>query len=134
MAASYCAASGELGYKSHASSLLQTQNLELAQLRDQCAQLHKESQELQNQNAELRGELKGLKQVLFSSHSHANVIDNINRSMHKNLVDKLADRIDCTRADIKKLVTAEAGPTSSILQEEDFKSIQHWMPDKYVAM
>jgi len=36
-------------------------HLELAQLRDQCAQLHEECKILQNENAELRGELKGLK-------------------------------------------------------------------------
>jgi len=88
MAANYRTATGELGFESRAPSLLPTQtfqasqsgfslptNLELVQLRDQCAHLHEECQGLRNQNAELRGELSGLKQVPFFSHPHANVIE-----------------------------------------------------------
>lgn len=80
MAASYRSATREPGFGSRAPSLLPTQtfqasqsgyslpaNLELVQLRDQCSDLHAECEELRNQNAELRGELSGLKQVLFPS-------------------------------------------------------------------
>ena len=70
----YRSATGELGRDTRAPSLLPTQtfrasqsgfslppDLELIQLRDQCARLHEECQELRNENTGLKGELNGLK-------------------------------------------------------------------------
>ena len=72
MATGYHTTARERGLESRAPSLPQTQtfrasqsafpvDLELVQLRDQCARLNEECQELRNQNAELKGELNGIK-------------------------------------------------------------------------
>lgn len=58
------------------------------------------------------------------------------RSVHDNLVNKLATRIDRTRADIKKLAanpgsSQAAGSTS--LRKEDFPGIKHWTGDDFSA-
>jgi len=77
--------------------------LELAQLRNQCA-------ELQSENQELQGRYDSLRSVYISSGNYANTTDDIYRTAYKYLVDKLASRIDRTRSDMKKL-TVNIGPS-----------------------